>query len=56
MKILKRVLKFIGILLGILLVAMVIVLFLDKRNTNYLNVGNNEFANNNSYLITNVNI
>jgi len=56
MKILKRVLKFIGILLAILLVAMVIVLFVDKQNTNYLNVENNEFANNNSYLITNVNI
>jgi hypothetical protein len=56
MKIVKRVLKFIGILLGVLLVAIVIVLFVDKQNTNYLNVENNEFANNNTYLITNVNI
>ena len=56
MKIIKRVLKFIAILIGILLISIVIAVFIDKRNTNYLLVKNNKFANNNSYLITNVNI
>ena len=56
MKIVKRVLKFIAILLSILLVTIVIVLFVDKQNTNYLNVENNKFATNSTYLITNVNI
>lgn len=56
MKIVKRVLKSIAILIGILLIAIVIVIFVDTQNTNYLKVENNESAVNNSYLITNVNI
>ena len=31
------------------------MLFVDKQNTYYLNVENIEFANKNTYLITNVN-
>lgn len=56
MKIIKRVLKFIAILIGILLISIVIVLFIDNQNTNYLMVKNNKLANNNSYQITNINI
>ena len=56
MKIVKRVLKFIALLIGIFLICIAIVVFVDKQNTNYLKVENIKFANNNSYLITNVNI
>ncbi len=56
MKIVKRVLKFIAILIGVFLIFIAIVVFVDKQNTNYLKVENIKFANNNSYLITNVNI
>jgi len=56
MKIVKRVLKFIAILIGIFLIFIAIVVFVDEQNTNYLKVENIKFANNNSYLITNVNI
>lgn len=56
MKIVKRVLKFIALLIGIFLIFIAIVVFVDKQNTNYLKVKNIKFANNNSYLITNVNI
>jgi hypothetical protein len=56
MKIVKRILKFIVIIIGVLLISIVIVLLVDKQSTNYLKIKNNEFANNNSFLITNVNI
>lgn len=56
MKIVKRIIKFIAIIIGLLIISIVIVLLIDKRNTNYLKVENNEFANTNSFLITNVNI
>ena len=56
MKIVKRVLKLISILIFLLLISIVIVVFVDKHNTSYLKVENNKFADNNSYLITNVNI
>ncbi len=56
MKIVKRVLKFIAIFIGIFLIFIAIVVFVDKQNTNYLKVKNIKFANNNSFLITNVNI
>ena len=56
MKIVKRVLKFIIIIIGILLISIAIILLVDRLGTNYLKVENNEFADNNSFLITNVNI
>ncbi|MFY7670424.1 amidohydrolase family protein [Tenacibaculum sp. MEBiC06402] len=56
MRIVKRILKFISILIGILLLTIVIIIFVDSQNTNYLKVENNEFAKTNSYLIKNVNI
>jgi hypothetical protein len=56
MKIVKRILKFIVIIIGILLIFIAIMLLVDKQNTNYLKVKNNNSADNNSFLITNVNI
>ncbi len=56
MKIVKRILKFIIIVVGILLISIVIMVLIDKQNTKYLKVKKNEIANNDSYLITNVNI
>jgi len=56
MKIVKRILKFIIIIVGALVVSIAIMVLMDIQNTKYLKVENNEFANNNSFLITNVNI
>ncbi len=55
MKIVKRILKFIVILIGVLLISAIIVVLVDKQSTNYLKIENNKF-NNNTYLITNANI
>jgi hypothetical protein len=55
MKTIKRVLKFIVICIGIFLIGIAIVMFVDKQNTKYLKVEKNKFAEN-SYLITNANI
>ena len=56
MKIIKRILKFIIIVIGVLVLFIAIKVLIDTQNTNYLKVKNNEFAANNSFLITNVNI
>ncbi|MEH6535969.1 MAG: amidohydrolase family protein [Psychroserpens sp.] len=56
MKTLKRILKFIVISIGVLLIFIAIVLFIDTQSTNYLKVENNKSAHNNSFLITNVNV
>ena len=55
MKTVKQVLKFIVICIGIFLIGIAIVMFVDKQNTNYLKVEKNKFSEN-SYLITNANI
>jgi hypothetical protein len=55
MKTIKRVLKFIVICIGIFLIGIAIVMFVDKQNTKYLKIEKNKFAKN-SYLITNANI
>ena len=55
MKIVKRILKFIVIITGILLISIIIMLLLDIQSTNYLKV-KNKSADNNSFLITNTNI
>lgn len=55
MKIVKRILKFIAILIGILLISTAIVVLVDQQSTNYLKTKNNKFGPN-TYLITNVNI
>jgi len=56
MKIVKRILKFILIIIGVLLIFVAIVLLVDNQSTNYLKVENNKSAHNNSFLITNVNV
>ncbi|WP_299257985.1 amidohydrolase family protein [uncultured Aquimarina sp.] len=56
MKLLKRIFKIIFILIGILLITILIILGVDIQKTSYLKVEKNEFANNNSYLIKNINI
>ncbi|WP_027076297.1 amidohydrolase family protein [Maribacter antarcticus] len=56
MKIVKRILKFIVIIIGVLLLSIVTILLVDKQSTNYLKVENNNSTNNNSFLITNVNV
>lgn len=55
MKIVKRVLQFIGVLLGVFLVFIAIVLVVDNQNTKYLKIENSKFTNN-TYLITNATI
>lgn len=55
-KIVKRILKFLGIMVGILLISIVLILFADRQRTNFLKVENHQFNKIDSFLITNVNI
>ena len=55
-KIVKRILKFLVILFGILLISIVLILFVDRQRTNFLKVENHQFNKIDSFLITNVNI
>lgn len=56
MKLLKRIFKIISILIGLLLVTVLVILAVDAYNTSYLKIKNNDYAKNNSYLISNVNV
>ena len=56
MKILKRLLKIVFALIGVLIITGIITLWVDSKRTNYLKVNKNDPTSNNSYLITNVNI
>ncbi len=56
MKIVKRTLKFIVIIIGVLIIYIAIMLLVDIQSTNYLKVENYKSADNNSFLITNINI
>jgi len=56
MKILKRIFKIVFILIGLLFLTILIIMGVDAQRTSYLKVKKNEFANNDSYLITNANI
>lgn len=56
MKLLKRLLKIVLALLGVLLIASLVILWVDGQKTSYLNIDKNELATNDSYLITNVNV
>jgi hypothetical protein len=56
MKILKRLIKILISIIGVLVLTMIIILWVDSLGTNYLKVRKNEPTSNNSYLITNVNI
>jgi hypothetical protein len=56
MKILKRLLKIVFALIGLLAIAVIITLWIDSSGTNYLDINKNESVSNNSYLIQNVNV
>ena len=56
MKIVKRILKFIGIIFGLLILFIVFMVLLDQQNTNYLKIKNVDLAQNDSYLIQHVNL
>ena len=56
MKILKRLIKIVFALIGVLILTGIITLWADSLGTNYLKFNKNEPISNNSYLITNVNI
>jgi hypothetical protein len=55
MKIVKRIIKFTGILIGILLLSIGITIAVDAYRTGYLDVTKNK-AETNSYLLTRVNV
>ena len=56
MKILKRLLKIVFALIGVLFLIGIITLWVDSLGANYLRINKNDFTSNNSYIITNVNI
>ncbi|GAA4272969.1 amidohydrolase family protein [Aquimarina gracilis] len=56
MKTLKRLLKIMLALIGVLVLTSIITLWVDSRKTSYLNIDKNELTSNDSYLITNVNV
>ncbi|OZV70103.1 amidohydrolase family protein [Winogradskyella aurantia] len=56
MKILKRLLKIVIALMGLLVLTVIITLWVDSLGTNYLKINKNESHFNNSYIITNVNV
>jgi hypothetical protein len=56
MKIVKRILKIVFALIGLLVLIGIITLWVDASRTNYLDINKNEPTFNNSYLIKYVNI
>lgn len=56
MKIVKRILKIMFILIGLLVLIGIITFWVDSSGTNYLEINKNETESNNSYLIKNVNV
>ena len=56
MKIVKRILKIVFALIGLLVLIGIIALLIDFFGTNYLEINKNESVSNNSYLIKNVNV
>ena len=56
MKILKRFLKIVFALIGVLVLTGIITLWVDSLGTSYLRINKNDLTSNNSYIITNVNI
>ena len=56
MKLVKKVLKIMAFVFGLLIISIVIIIIIDKQNTGYLKVQKNEHFNKNTFLITNVNI
>ncbi|NLP58094.1 amidohydrolase family protein [Lutibacter sp. B1] len=56
MKLLKRILKVVFTLVGLLIIFILITFTVDEQRTSYLKIKKNEAANNKSYLIANVNV
>ncbi|MBO3116417.1 amidohydrolase family protein [Winogradskyella sp. DF17] len=56
MKIIKRLLKIVFALIGLLVLIGIITLWVDASSTNYLDINKNTSVSNNSFLIKNVNI
>lgn len=56
MKLFRRFVKLVAIIIGLLLIAIVIVMVIDHKKTDYLTIGQNEIAGYDSFLIRNVNI
>ena len=56
MNLLKRLLRIVFALLGLVLITVIIILVTDTLATNYLKVKNNLNSNNSTYLIRNVNV
>ncbi|MFH4966420.1 amidohydrolase family protein [Gaetbulibacter sp. M235] len=56
MKILKRLLKIVFALIGVLVIITIIILRVDSHRISYLSINKNELTFNDSYLITNVNV
>lgn len=56
MNLLKKILKAVFIFIGVLFIIILIILGVDAQSTGYLKIKNTELLNNDSYLITNVNI
>ncbi len=56
MQILKRLIKIVFALIGVLFLTGIITLWVDSLGTSYLRIDMNDQTSNNSYLISNVNI
>lgn len=56
MKLLKRLLKIVFALLGLVLITVIIILVTDTLGLSYLKAKNNLASNNTTYLISNVNV
>lgn len=51
-----KILKILIALIGVLVLTVIIVLWVDSLGTSYLKINKNDLTSNNSYLITNVNV
>ena len=56
MRTIKKVLKYLSIGIGLIVLFLIIVLIIDTQKTSYLKTTNIENSNINTYLITNVNV
>ena len=56
MKILKRLLKIVFALIGVLVLTVIITLWVDSLGTSYLKINKNNPTSNNSYIISNVHV
>jgi len=56
MKLIKRLLKIILAILGVLVLSGILILWMDSSGTGYLSINKDDTESENSYLITNVNI